>query len=225
MPSVDPAAPPEELNGFLLVHATLRKGGHDLLDATARYGDGGRDAAPLGRLWGFYARGLRQHHQGEDAVIFPLVAQRQPDFADIEAELAREHHTVDELLAAADAAVTRLVATPDAARARDAQQRLTELTQVLDAHLAHEERAAFPVVLTAIPAKEMAKIERGFLREAPRKDLSLALAALEATTKEHPELHLPPVPAPARLLLALVWRRQYARLRAEVDASAGQHRQ
>ena len=76
-----PAAPPEELNGFLVVHAALRKGGRDLLAATDRFGQHGSDPTVLVKLWGFYSRGLRQHHQGEDRVIYPLVTRRQPDFA------------------------------------------------------------------------------------------------------------------------------------------------
>jgi hypothetical protein len=162
-----PAAPPEELNGFLLVHATLRKGGADLLAATARFGETPRDPAVLVRLWGFYSRGLRQHHQGEDRIIFPLVASRVPDFADVEADMRGEHHTVDELLAAADAAVANLQSDPRAARAGEAHAVLGQLTEALDAHLAHEEADALPIVAAAIPDKEMAKIERGFLHEIP----------------------------------------------------------
>jgi hypothetical protein len=41
---------------------------------------------------------------------------------------------------------------------------------------------------------------------------------LEATTKEHSELHLPPVPKPALVLLSLVWRRRYAALVAQANA-------
>ena len=74
-----------------------------------------------------------------------------------------------------------------------------------------------PVVVAVIPEREMVKIEKGFLREIQRKDLGLTLAALEATTKEHPELHMPPVPKPALLLLSLVWRRRYARLVAQAN--------
>jgi iron-sulfur cluster repair protein YtfE (RIC family) len=213
--SADPTPIPEELNGFLLVHAALRKGGRDLLAATHRFGAGPDDPAVLVRLWGFYGRGLRQHHQGEDGIIYPLVTSRQPDFADVEADMRTEHHTVDELLTAADAAFAGLAADPRAARAGEAHATLTELTEALDAHLAHEEKAALPVVAAAISAREMTKIEKGFLREVPRRDLGLMLAALDATTKEHPELHLPPVPKPALLLLSLVWRRRYAALVAQ----------
>ena len=119
---------------------------------------------------------------------------------------------------AADAAFAGLGSDASAARANEAHAVLVQLTQALDAHLAHEEAAALPVVAAVIPEAEMAKIERGFLREIPRKDLGLSLAALEATTKEHPELHLPPVPKPALVLLSLVWRRRYAALVAQANA-------
>jgi hemerythrin-like domain-containing protein len=213
-----PVIPPEELNGFLVVHAALRKGGRDLRAATSRFGEREGDPAVLVRLWGFYSRGLRQHHQGEDREIYPLVTSRLPDFADIEADMRAEHHTVDELLAASDAAFSAIATGPTAAHAAQAHAVLGELTEALEAHLVHEEEAALPVVAAAITEPEMLKIEKGFVREVPKRDLGLLLAALDATTKEHPELHLPPVPAPARLLLALVWRRQYAKLVAAATA-------
>lgn len=217
-PEPTPVIPPEELNGFLVVHAALRKGGRDLLAATTRFGEHGGDPSVIVRLWGFYSRGLRQHHQGEDRIIYPLVTSRRPDFADVESDMRAEHHTVDQLLAASDVAFSALATGPTAAHAGQAHAVLSELTEALDAHLVHEEEAALPVVAAAITEPEMLKIEKGFIREVPRRDLGLLLAALDATTREHPELHLPPVPAPARLLLALVWRRQYAKLVAAANA-------
>jgi hemerythrin-like domain-containing protein len=206
------AIPPEQLNGFLLVHATLRKGGADLATATARFGETTLDPSVLIRLWAFYARGLRQHHHGEDRVVFPLVVSRRPDFADAEADLVREHHGVDELIDAVDAAFTALGSSRRAADAKRAAGVLAELNDALGAHLQHEETVALPVIAATIPPAEMEKIEKGLLREIPRSDLGLSLAALDATTKAHPELHLPPVPKLALVLLALVWRRQYTRL-------------
>lgn len=207
--------PPANLNGVLLVHATLRKGGTDLQAATARFGDATQDPAVVVRLWDFYSRGLRLHHKGEDDVIFPLTTSRQPDFRDVEADMRREHDGVDVLLDAADAAFATLRTAGTTASARQAGTAVGELNEALAEHLAHEEQAAVPVVASVIGEAEMAKIEKGFLREIPRKDLGLSLAALDATTKEHPELHLPPVPRPALVLLSLVWRRQYRALLAK----------
>jgi iron-sulfur cluster repair protein YtfE (RIC family) len=204
-----PAPSAEQVNGFLLVHAALRKGGADLREAAGRFDAMRGDPAPLVRLWGFYERGLRHHHQGEDDVVFPLVVSRQPDFADVEAELRAEHGTIDELLAASDAAFNHFGAEPTADHAAQVHVTLGQLTDVLEGHLAHEEAAALPVIASVVSDAEMAKIEKGFLRSLPRRDLGLSLAALDATVAAHPNLHLPPVPKPALVLLALVWRRQY----------------
>jgi hemerythrin-like domain-containing protein len=209
------AGPPGDLNGVLLVHATLRKGASDLQTAAARFGAANQDPQVVLRLWGFYERGLRQHHKGEDDVIFPLAASREPDFADIESELRKEHEAIDVLLAAADGAFGELRTGATSGRAAAAGRALGELDEALSRHLAHEETAALPIIVRVIPEAEMSKIEKGFLREIPRRDLGLSLAALDATTHDHPELHLPPVPKPALALLALIWRRQYKTLLAK----------
>jgi hemerythrin-like domain-containing protein len=204
---------PPELNGVLLVHATLRRGATDLLAATDRFGDTTNDPAGLVRLWSFYAGGLRRHHLGEDEIVYPLVASRQPDFADIESEMRAEHDSIDEYLARADAAFARLESDASKARAREAHDVVGDLNETLMSHLNHEETAALPVVASVITDKEMAKIERGFLDDIPRRERGLSLAALDAAVRELPELHLPPVPKPVLAVLALVWRRQFASLR------------
>src|SRR5262245_9116095 len=104
----DRTSVPPELNGVLLVHAALRRGATDLLAATERFGDTTNDPAGLVRLWTFFEGGLRRHHLGEDEIVYPLVASRQPDFADVESEMRAEHDSIDEHLARADAAFARL---------------------------------------------------------------------------------------------------------------------
>jgi hemerythrin-like domain-containing protein len=209
------ARPPENLNGVLIVHATLRKGGADLQAAAGRVGEPDVDTATLVKLWEFYARGLRHHHGGEDDVIFPLTASRQPDFNDIEAAMRREHDEIDVRLADADAAFAALKASGSTIDAERAGAAMGALNETLAAHLAHEEADAMPVVIGVIGDEEMTKIEKGFLKSIRKRDLGLSLAALDATAKAHPELHLPPVPKPALALLSLVWRRQYASLLAK----------
>jgi hypothetical protein len=209
------ARPPENLNGVLIVHATLRKGGADLQAATRRVGEPGVDTATVVKLWEFYARGLRHHHEGEDEVIFPLTASRQPDFHDLETDMRREHDEIDARLADADAAFATLKASGSAVDAARAGEAMGALNETLTAHLAHEEADAIPVVIGVIGDDEMTKIEKGFLKSIRKSDLGLSLAALDATAKAHPELHLPPVPKPALALLSLVWRRQYSSLLAK----------
>jgi hemerythrin-like domain-containing protein len=183
----DTTAVPPELNGVLLVHATLRRGATDLLAATDRFGDTTNDPAGLVRLWSFYAGGLRRHHLGEDEIVYPLVASRQPDFADIESEMRAEHDSIDEYLARADAAFARLESDASKARAREAHDVVGDLNETLMSHLNHEETAALPVVASVITDKEMAKIERGFLDDIPRRERGLSLAALDAAVRELPD--------------------------------------
>src|SRR4051794_24843695 len=81
-------------DSFVLVHRTLQMTGRQLGQAM-RGPSAPQHAEALERLWRFYAAGLRDHHQGESQVIFPLVATRDRGFAQLEATMQQEHDDID----------------------------------------------------------------------------------------------------------------------------------
>jgi hemerythrin-like domain-containing protein len=212
MATDDTTALPPQLNGVLLVHATLRRQAAGLRAATEHFGDTSNDPAALVRLWSLFSRNLHRHHQGEDDVIYPLVLSRQPDFADIHAEMHAEHGAIVDVLERADAAFDQFRSDPTTGNARHAHAVVGEVQHVLTEHLAHEESAALPIVASLISEDEIAGFEKRFVSEIPSRERGLSLAAMDASLADHPELHLPAVPKPVQALLALVWRRQYASL-------------
>jgi hypothetical protein len=206
------------LDGFVLVHRTLGATGWQLA-AALRRAPTSRTAATLGRLWGFYAAGLRDHHEGESEVIFPLVAARDRGFAEVEQAMQHQHDDVDALLDVAARAFVTAVAVTTQASFDAAAGAVEDLTHALETHLRQEELLALPAVVAAIPAREMAAIERRFVRQIGLKRMALTIAALDQTA-ERERLSLPPLPPPVRLMLP-VWRRRYVHLLAAGGIDAG----
>ena len=131
------------LDSFVLVHRTLIDGGRRLAAALKHQTDGS-DLPGLARLWKFYESGLVEHHHGEGAVVFPLVAERDPDFSRLETEMADEHAEIDARLADAGRAIEAAVSTQSPAHRRSAASAVDELSSVLADHLEREERFVLP---------------------------------------------------------------------------------
>jgi hypothetical protein len=74
---------------------------------------------------------LRRHHEAEDGVLFPLVAEADPGLAPVLAELRRDHALVVTVLAQVESALRR---------GADARHELDGLLAVVESHFAWEER-------------------------------------------------------------------------------------
>jgi hypothetical protein len=199
------------IDGFVLVHRSLLVSGQRLSEVLHRPSAGG-DLPGIARVWSFYRAGLAEHHQGESEVIFPLVAERDPGFGELEASMAEEHAEVDALLERADLAIHAALADDAPASRLQAAGAVDALVRCLDRHLQGEELSVLPRVLAVIPSHEMEAIERGFVRQMGPRRLAMTVAALDETARRE-QLELPPLPLPARLALPL-WRRSYSRLLA-----------
>jgi hemerythrin-like domain-containing protein len=199
------------MDGFVLVHRTLLDGGHRLAEVLHRPSDG-RDVAALARVWDFYRSGLEEHHAGERDVVFPLVAERDPQFVELELSMAQEHADIDALLHVADRAVAIAVSDRTLTSRRSAAEAVDALVGCLAEHLEREERLAIPRVVAAIRPDEMHAIERGFLRKISARRIAMTVAALDRTAQAD-RIPMPPLPLPARLALPM-WRRRYRRFLA-----------
>lgn len=88
-----------------------------------------------------FCAGLHNHHTGEDAALFPFLADRHPEFAPTLARLGEEHERIAALVEELRLAVT--ADHPDPATARGEVERLTT---ELEAHLTYEEEQLIPVL-------------------------------------------------------------------------------
>ncbi|MGW7265704.1 nitroreductase/quinone reductase family protein [Streptomyces sp. NPDC054842] len=89
-------------------------------------------------------QGLRNHHTGEDTMLFPFAADRNPGLAPVLERLRSEHERIAVLLEELRRAVTAEDADPAAAL-----REVERLTAELEAHLAHEEEVLIPVLEAA----------------------------------------------------------------------------
>src|SRR3954454_24570827 len=85
--TLDIAPPRSATDGFVLVHRTLIATARQVAAVLHRTSDVG--AVPgLARAWHLYRAGLAEHHEGESDVVFPLVAERDPSFGELESSMA-----------------------------------------------------------------------------------------------------------------------------------------
>ena len=75
---------------------------------------------------------MTQHHTGEDAGAFPVLAAASPDLAPVIAELERDHLLVSGALAQLDALLRGLGPGLDRAEVRRVKQQLDTLAALLE---------------------------------------------------------------------------------------------
>lgn len=94
---------------------------------------------------------LHQHHAGEDAMMFPALAEHAPELRGTLAKLAEDHLLIADVLTRLDALLT--TTSPDAGADELAQVRaeVDGLAAILESHLAYEERTIVEA-LDALPS-------------------------------------------------------------------------
>ncbi|MXG89226.1 hemerythrin domain-containing protein [Nocardioides flavescens] len=215
------AAPdgPCDMTGMFVMHHAFRR---DLPRFTAAARSTPLDDAAtwsaLRRRWDDFARELHHHHTKEDEAIWPLLLERVDAAGDHEAhavltDMEAEHSAIDPLLAQVEQSLADLTSTRPQTEHRDSLARaFAGLTELLDQHLAHEERAAIPVIQERISAEEWAHLEKTALRASgtPKQMMFLLAWAAEGMPDEVLARLLGGAPLPVRVLLKL-GRRGYAR--------------
>jgi hemerythrin-like domain-containing protein len=100
-------------------------------------------AEVLREQWKNLAMTLHGHHQAEDTGVFPTLAAEHPSVRDVIERLSEDHRRIDPLVDRGQAAFADL---PDVLGALAIARELREL---LDAHLAVEEREIIPFLRSA----------------------------------------------------------------------------
>ncbi|MEY9992381.1 deazaflavin-dependent oxidoreductase (nitroreductase family) [Streptomyces sp. V4I8] len=88
-----------------------------------------------------FCAGLHNHHTGEDLGMFPVLADRHPEFAPALARLGAEHERIAGLVEDLRRVVSDEDVDPAAARAE-----VERLTAALEAHLTYEEEQLVPLL-------------------------------------------------------------------------------
>ncbi|EFC80026.1 hemerythrin domain-containing protein [Parafrankia sp. EUN1f] len=176
------ASEPIDTSDMLVVHAMFRRQFGLLPDLVraSRPGDIGQATAVADHLDLLLAL-LREHHSGEDRVLWPLLVERAPTLtaAATLVLVGRQHDDVDQL---ADAVRQAAQAWRRGAALADRDRLaglLEDLGVALEDHLDAEEREIVPLAATLLTATEWAALGRdGELKLSPRQ-LLLSLGMIE----------------------------------------------
>lgn len=117
-------------------------------------------AAAVAR-WRLFDALLTEHHTLEDTYLWPLVAQRSTDPAELALveEMAAEHVELHDSLARADEVMTG-PAPADEAGVAAALAALDDVKRVLGAHCEHEEADAEPLLAAYVRADDLTEFHK-----------------------------------------------------------------
>ncbi|MDQ1520237.1 MAG: hypothetical protein QOI55_1310, partial [Actinomycetota bacterium] len=192
---------PEAVLGLIVVHVALRSEAAELVDR-AQQGD---DRTRLGRRARLLGRVVQVHHHGEDQLLWPALAERDPAFASIGEGFVAEHETLDARLAALvdvsrRAERDRVVSAAIAAR------------DTLDAHLAAEEREALPVWLATFSPSDYEAFRNRLQRATPLGDVAVMVSwLLDRAQGVAREMVWNELPGALRALYRWRWRANFER--------------
>jgi iron-sulfur cluster repair protein YtfE (RIC family) len=199
-----------DLTIMIAAHEALRR---DLVGLAHAAGDAGRGGPArreaVDRGWEVFQRQLHIHHTAEDELIWPALRERlaHSDAArSVLDAMEDEHHQIDPLLDA----VNRAMARPDGG-AGERGDTVDMLTMALHGHLAHEERAALPLIGTALTAAEWRGVGRRIGVQNLRHAGEMFAWMLDGAEPEQAAAAVHELPPPARLLYRAVWRPRFAR--------------
>jgi hemerythrin-like domain-containing protein len=154
----DTLAPPD-VSSFLRAHACFRRD----LDRFARLVAGTRPvgatrAAAVRAYWNSFVQLLDHHHQAEDDLILPVVAADLPDGAELVSRLESQHGRLCELLET----VTPVAAVeePGSVAGERSRAGMTELAELLTAHLDEEDEELVPAFARCFDADRWRELDR-----------------------------------------------------------------
>jgi hemerythrin-like domain-containing protein len=214
--------PEADLLSFSLIHRALRSGTRQLADAATGIAQGApcpreRQRAIVGMALAVLHE-ITTHHQREDDVLWPVICASVLGSADGEptavelADLSDDHVELHAVIERAQRALPSFARDPHAGAAEFGAV-MTEMADLLDEHIAEEEREVFPVVRAHVSAADFEHCEALFRKGTSIGHMMFLLpwVADQCTPAERAEL-LATAGRPLVLLLRLTEGR-YARRR------------
>jgi hemerythrin-like domain-containing protein len=168
---------------------------------------------------------LHLHHESEDAVLWDRLVERSPACAPHVAQMRAQHAQVAAELRAVEPLVAPWRAAADAATRDRLAEGVERVRDTLFRHLRPEEDDIVPVAastLTQSEWDELGEHARAGIQEArkelPRDVMAIQLGLMLAAVPpaERPAWAKANLPAPVRLLYALLLRRRYERAMDEL---------
>jgi len=121
---------------------------------------------------------LHEHHIGEDELLYPLLAERVPEEAELFARMEEQHHAVAEGIEVAQRAVERFGRSASVADGDELAAACGSLLQSTEEHLVDEEEHVLPIAARVITPPEWGAMPSQALSryEGPRLWLPFGIA-------------------------------------------------
>jgi hemerythrin-like domain-containing protein len=203
----------DDMDVMRILHNAFRRDGARLARTAERYGTQDaetHDALLLG--WHGFSSGLHHHHTIEDTHIWPLMRRKladRPDDLAVLDGMEAEHSLIDPALEALERAFDDRDADSD-----EVAGRIDDVVTLLQSHLAHEERDAFPLIREVIASQEWAVVNRTAMKELSFSEIAqIGPYVLEGAPPEDVRRIMAELPAPLRLVHRFWWNPRYQRVR------------
>ncbi len=153
---------------------------------------------------------LHHHHASEDELLYPLLATRVPEQADMVEQVEHQHQEVTGTVDAVTSACGAWRASPTAENALALADRLDELNAVLQPHLDDEEQKIVPLAAITLTEAEWETVGEHSQAQIPKDKMAVAfgmlLEPLGEADRSYMKGHLP---FPIRLLFPVLIQRPW----------------
>lgn len=194
-----------------LIHAAVRRDLGRLGTALDHVEGGDRARAEeLDRAYVFLRHELTRHHEGEDELIWPMLAKAGVS-PELLSDMEDEHRMMSRALAETGAAMTAFARSGSKSHAEAARESLDRTTAVVERHLAHEEAELEPALLPYLETPEWQAVEKQLRRQSLDVAGSFFAWLTDGMTDEGRAFLRSTVPAPVVFLLSRLFGRRYNR--------------
>jgi Hemerythrin HHE cation binding domain len=212
---INPDAPADkpETEQMKVIHRAMRRefGQLPILIAAVPAGDTGRARLLAGHLELLLGM-LHEHHEAEDELLWPVLAERVPIEKALITTMAEQHHAIADAVAAIERELPAWIANADAAIRDRIADALRGLGAGLTEHLDLEENAVLPLIHEHLTVPEWLAPQKYAMRHGPKgltAKLTLAGLVLEDANDRQRAWFLGEMPPPARVLWRWVGARRY----------------
>jgi hypothetical protein len=213
------AIPPADTSDMPAVHKVFRE---SLASAPNFIASAAGDDARRALIANYYANlidFLRVHHDGEEALVFPVLSERAPEHHDILDKAAADHHEVLTLMATVDQRVETWRAKGDDS-AKGTLDALAELQAMLIPHFDEEEIEVLPLAAAHMNAAEWGQLPGHAMGHFQGDKIWLIIGLIrENFTQQQRDMMLAHMPPPAREMWENMGERSFHELIAEVRQS------
>ncbi|MFK0044063.1 hemerythrin domain-containing protein [Streptomyces sp. NPDC090741] len=165
---------------------------------------------------------LHHHHEGEDRLLWPKLAERRPEQGELWKRMQGQHAELSAHLARAGALLGTWAAAGGSTHREELAEALDQVSKAAGDHFDQEEHEALPLVPGAVTQAEWDEIGDAASAAVPKSRLFTVLGMiLKETDPGEQILIMGHLPLPPRVLWRAVGERNFRRLEQRLEAAVG----